>query len=291
MLSVSAERGTLVIKGQDCRTASLEKVCKIGAKGVIPTWALLGDSHAETLSDSLSQYLEQRNLAADVLTYPACPFVLGIEPVSSTEKCAQFTESVMRRIEASAIKTVVINDRVTAYMLGSRFDNQEGGVEPGEPFPMRVVGRINSDETGRIAGVKTALATTIETLLAHGLHVIYIAPVPEVGWHVPHAVVKLAANGSLPLTTSLDVYTKRHAQTFDVLRKFDANPSFLVVYPEDVFCSRDNGRCVTHTENRLLYTDTDHLSKEGAAQLVGHMAKIVQAWEDAGMNKKVGDQK
>lgn len=276
MLAVVAQRGTLALEGQDCSTASLERVCRIGASGVAPTWALLGDSHAETLSDALSDYLVQHKLSAEVLTYPACPFVLGVEPVRTTEPCLSFTAEVLKRVREKGIKTVVINDRVTAYMLGSRFDNHEGGIEPGEPFPIRVAGQETPDEAGRVAGVKKALFTTIRTLIDDGVRVVYIAPVPEVGWYVPHAVVKLMARGGLPLTTSRDVYLKRHAETFDVLRAFENESNFLAVYPSEVFCSDSDGRCRTHTANRLLYTDTDHLSREGAALLVEHMAKRLQ---------------
>lgn len=288
MLAVSAERGTLSLKGQACQTASLERVCRIGAQDVAPSWALLGDSHAETLSDALSRFLEARGLSAEVLTYPGCPFVLGVEPVGSKEACLTFTAEVLERIKSEGFDAVVINDRVTAYMLGSRFDNGEGGIEPGEPFPVRVAGQADVSEASRAAGVKAALKSTIQTLIDHGLSVIYVAPVPEVGWHVPHAVVKLTANGGLPLTTSLDVYLQRHAQTLDVLRSFEGNPAFRAVYPQEIFCSKANGRCLTHTTDRLLYTDTDHLSREGAALLVEHVAKKVQGWDRVNTSKAVG---
>jgi len=276
MLDVSAERGTLALTGQDCQTRSIEKVCLIGNTAIAPSWAVLGDSHAETLSDALSDLLEKRGVSAEVLTYPGCPYILGVDPIFTNDPCASFAEAVLEKIKRDKIKTVVINDRANAYMLGTRFDNQEGGVEPGDPFPVKVVKSAFTSDEERIADVKRALTNTIEALLEHDVTVIYIAPVPEVGWNVPHAVTKLLARGRLPLATSKLVYLERNREIYEVLRSFEARSNFLGVYPEDVFCAGGDGRCITHTQNRLPYTDTDHLSREGASMLIKHMADRMQ---------------
>lgn len=273
MMSVSAERGTLSLKGQDCKSASIEKACMIGLRGVPPTWAVLGDSHAETLSDALSGLFEKLGVSAEILTYPGCPYVLGVDPVYTTEHCANFASAVLDKLKKDRIATVVINDRVNAYMEGTRFDNHEGGVEPGQPIPVEVTGVTPANELDRIAGVQGALSSTIQTLLDSGLAVIYIAPVPEVGWNVPHTVLKLTATGAMPLTTARQVYLDRNRRVYDVLQMFDGRSNFLAVYPDDVFCNKESGRCITHTSDRLLYTDTDHLSREGATMLVDYMTE------------------
>lgn len=273
MMSVSAERGTLSLKGQDCKSASIERVCVIGLRSVPPTWAVLGDSHAETLSDALSQLFEKLGVSAEMLTYPGCPYVLGVDPVYTTEHCANFASAVLGKLRHDRITTVVINDRISAYMEGTRFDNEEGGIEPGQPIPVQVKGVTPANELDRILGVQAALSNTIQTLLDSGLTVIYIAPVPEVGWNVPHTVLKLTATGAMPLTTARQVYLDRIRRVYDVLQGFDGRSNFLAVYPEAVFCNKESGRCITHTANRLLYTDTDHLSREGATMLVDYMTE------------------
>ncbi|MBY3202285.1 acyltransferase family protein [Rhizobium laguerreae] len=273
MMSVSAERGTLSLTGQDCKSETIEKACMIGSRSVPPTWAVLGDSHAETLSDALSRLFEKLGVSAEILTYPGCPYVLGVDPVYTTEHCADFANAVLDKLRHDRITTVVINDRINAYMEGTRFDNHEGGVEPGHPIPVEVKGATPANELDRILGVQGALLKTIQTLLDSGLTVIYIAPVPEVGWNVPHTVLKLAATGALPLTTARQAYLDRNLRVYEVLQRFDGQSGFLAVYPEDVFCNKESGRCITHTANRLLYTDTDHLSREGATMLVEYMTE------------------
>jgi hypothetical protein len=77
----------------------------------------------------------------------------------------------------------------------------------------------------------------------------------------------------MPLTTARQAYLDRNRRVYDVLQMFDGRSNFLAVYPDDVFCNKESGRCITHTANRLLYTDTDHLSREGATMLVDYMTE------------------
>lgn len=272
LLTVEVERGTLILSEQDCSTKTVENSCIIGAEATKPKWALLGDSHAETLADSLSSLLDVNGIAAEVLTYPACPFVLGLDPVPTGASCSAFTAAVLEKLIADNIQTVIINDRFSAYMLGTPFDNGEGGVEPGEPFPAQPTGLLLTGEA-RVNAVADRFKQTIEKLLNAGVRVVYIAPVPEVGWHVPRAIAKLLGRGALPLTTSRITYLKRHARTLSLLQRFQGRRNFYAIYPHEVFCSETTGRCATHSDDRLFYTDTDHLSREGAALLVEHLGK------------------
>jgi peptidoglycan/LPS O-acetylase OafA/YrhL len=274
LVSVEAERGTLVLSGQDCKTASLNQICHIGSAAGEPTWALLGDSHAETLADALSSYLMSKGSAGIVLTYPACPFILGITPVATDEDCLEFTQAALEVIRRRQISTVVINDRSTAYLLGTRFDNKEGGVEPGLPFPVKVPGP-DGNEIQRIDAVTSRLSQTIEKLLSLGLRVIYIAPVPEVGWHLPRTVIKLIGSGQLPLTTSREVYLERHKITLSIMKSFEGRSNFIPIYMDDVFCSMTDNRCRTHSDDRLFYTDTDHLSRDGARLVIQRMQQVL----------------
>nr|WP_295885355.1 acyltransferase family protein [uncultured Devosia sp.] len=268
LLAAEAERGTLVLAGQDCLNRSVDKPCHIGAPGKPATWAVLGDSHAETLADALSTLLAANDVAAELLTYPGCPFVLGVEPVFGSDACAAFADSVLAKLRADQIETVIIQDRGTAYFAGTRFDNGEGGVEPGDPFPMRPVGGGALDEATRIASVNALWSKTMTTLLDSGIQVIYIAPVPEVGWHVPRTAARLAARGGAPLTTSRERYLDRHRDLLAMVQNLQGHPGFVAIFPETVFCDAGDGRCQTQRDGRLLYTDTDHLSRVGGQLLV-----------------------
>jgi peptidoglycan/LPS O-acetylase OafA/YrhL len=273
LLAASAQRGTTVLEGQNCKTSTVSKPCRIGDPAAPITWALLGDSHAETLSDSVSELLARNGLAGEVLTYPGCPFIVGIEPVYTNEACASFAKDVMETLLKDHIETVIIQDRTTAYIQGTRFDNGEGGVEPGKPFPVRPVGQKDLGEPTRIAEVEALFTGTITGLLDRGIRVIYIAPVPEVGWHVPRVAARLAARGSIPITTSRTRYFERHRGLFKALDTLSGRPGLTVVYPDQTFCDPKNNRCRTASDGELLYTDTDHLSRKGGRFLVEAMGR------------------
>lgn len=275
LLSVIAERGTLVLKDQNCQTASLERICIIGDGAQRPTWALLGDSHAETLADSLSALLKSRGVAGEVLTAPGCPFILGVDPADNSVACAAFTAAVFNELKKKRISDVVISDRSTAYILGTRFNNLEGGVESGDPFPVGLVGSP-TDGQERIDAVVAQLETTIDVLLRHKIRVHYIAPIPEVGWHVPRTIVKLVGRGQLSLTTSRELYLSRHNRVLAMLRGLENRDGFSVVYPHQLFCDEKTGRCRANSGGRLFYTDTDHLSREGAAIVIDALAAKLQ---------------
>jgi hypothetical protein len=150
----------------------------------------------------------------------------------------------------------------------------EGGIEPGMPFPVEPVG-FDGREGERIAAVTEELRNTIRLLIRNGIRVYYVLPVPEVGWHVPRTLVKLIAQGRLPLTTSLSAYLKRNEVVFEIAKEFDDKKLFVPIFPHRIFCSIATGRCGTHETGQIFYTDTDHLSRQGAEKLVAVIAREI----------------
>ncbi|MGX4803487.1 acyltransferase family protein [Bradyrhizobium guangdongense] len=267
LLALKPERATAVIDGRNCRRQSIEDACIIGRADSEPTFAVLGDSHAETLTGPLSDAMKDLSLAAFVYTYPGCPFIAGVELSESKTPCAAFEESVFMALRSHHIMNVIINDRSNAYIAGTTFDNGEGGVEPGPLAAIRPVGFKGTDAE-RATASATALRTTLVRLLEMGVTVYYVLPVPEVGWHVPRTLVKLISQNRLPLTTSLPKYWERNRRVQQIVQGLEGTPRFVPIYPDKVFCSRETGRCYTHSKDAVFYTDTDHLSREGAERLV-----------------------
>ena len=201
MLDAHPERGVAFVDGRSCRRPIAE-ACVIGAK-VTPTFAIVGDSHADTLTASLADMLAKRNIAAFIYTNPGCPFIVGVIQVGSSERCDHMTDHVLDALLQHRIKNIIINDRSTAYIAGTRFDNLEGGLEPGAAFPFAPLNFSGSD-SARQKAVLGAMRTTLRRLLDEGITIYHVLPIPEVGWHVPRTLAKLSARHSLPITTSLN---------------------------------------------------------------------------------------
>lgn len=275
LLEITPERGIAHVEGRACTRRAIADACIIGKPGTKPHFAVLGDSHAETLTGPLSDLLNMNSAAAYVYTNAGCPFIIGVVEQYSNSHCDEYNKDAFQALKANQVSKVIINDRSTAYMLGSRFDNQEGGIEPGLPFPVEPVG-FRGDDHARISAVASQLRETLRRLVDNNIVVYYVLPVPEVGWNVPRTLLKLIAQGNLPLTTSLAVYLKRNEKVFDILDGFKDNPRIIPIYPHKTFCSTVSGRCATHENDEIFYTDTDHLSRQGAEKLVAAIAKVIQ---------------
>jgi hypothetical protein len=53
----------------------------------------------------------------------------------------------------------------------------------------------------------------------------------------------------------------------DLARDLSTHEEFVPIYPHEIFCKAETERCYTHNAT-IFYTDTDHLSREGAELLV-----------------------
>ncbi|WP_369722505.1 acyltransferase family protein [Bradyrhizobium sp. LLZ17] len=275
LLEITPERGIAYVEGRTCTRRAIVDACIIGRPGTKPHFAVLGDSHAETLTGPLSDLLNRNSASAYVYTDAGCPFIIGVVEQNSNSHCDEYNNDAFQALKANQVSDVIISDRSTAYMLGTRFDNQEGGIEPGLPFPVAPVG-FRGDDHARTLAVASQLRETLRRLAENNIVVYYVLPVPEVGWNVPRTLVKLIAQGHLPLTTSLAVYLKRNEKVFDILNEFKDNPKIIPIYPHKTFCSAVSGRCATHENDEIFYTDTDHLSRQGAEKLVAATAKIIK---------------
>lgn len=259
ILTANPVRGIAFRDGRSCRR-EIADACTIGDASRSPTFAILGDSHAEALTNALSEKLDARSLSAIVLTVPACPLLLDGVEIGAPTRCAAYTHAVLVEIERRGIRNVIINERSAAYFRGA-FDNGEGGVE-NEHITMFATAKAYSSDAERLNNLYTSQANFIRVLLDRGLTIYYVFPIPEAGWHVPRTLVRAITSGNLPLTTDEVKYRERNGETLRLAEAFKANDRFLPISTANLFCSQT--RCKTHIGTQILYTDTDHLSEAGA---------------------------
>ena len=88
--------------------------------------------------------------------------------------------------------------------------------------------------------------------------------------------MKLTARHELPLTTGLPLYLERNRTVLDLARELSSRKGFVPIYPHEVFCKQETQRCYTHGTT-IFYTDTDHLSRDGAESLVKAIAEKLRA--------------
>ena len=241
-------------------------------------FAIWGDSHALGLAHILANSLKKQNYDLAHFTYSACIPAIGIIKTDKpASQCNQYNKAVLQFINNSNdIDIVVMHGRWPLYTEGTRYNNQEGGIEYGDnayilPENNKRIS-VTSNSQKRIAAIGQQYRKTIEDLIAHGKKVVLIYSVPETGWNIP---IKLARNilfkrkVETPLTTSFKAYKNRVRNTHEQLDKLKKSRKLLKIYPSKLFCnSAIKGRCITQiASGQPLYVDDNHLNSIGALQL------------------------
>ena len=171
----------------------------VGAREAI---ALVGDSHAESLSSALAEAARQRKLGYMQFTKASCPVLKGVSrwdplyPLHARE-CAAYADRVMEALIADPrVKTVLL----TSYWSG-----------PFESLGRRerytdAAGMPGADMTQELALLQQGIAATVKPLLAAGKRVVVLGDVPAFDFDAGRAVKTYL----LPLRRDLDTLLGDH---------------------------------------------------------------------------------
>ncbi|MCP3888173.1 MAG: acyltransferase [Desulfobulbaceae bacterium] len=259
------------------------------------TLLTVGDSHIRTLDAPIIDNLDKLSFVSAFIPLNSGSSLftfdldLLIDEGGNATPLGLITYNAKRyqKILDFSNQIIITGGRLPLYLENDRFNNLEGGIEPGDKCYIikQDQTRYNRKSLGEIA---LAFQTTIEELLNRGIKVILVYPIPEVGWNVPRQIEKLLREQpydqtikilqTQPLTTSYQVFKKRSASAYDVYDTIADHPDLLRIYPENLFCKTD--RCTTHNDSHLFYWDDNHLSFYGASMLLENIIeKAVDRWE------------
>lgn len=242
-----------------------------------------GDSHAMAISSELSSSLNMASLDVYNASYSSCIPLVGFRTFDAvpSKKCAQFVEDVYAFAAASEVDTVVLAARFPLYYWGSRYDNKEGGVEPGEHVYVDASNVKYSawDSADRRARVLALYEKKIIEL-AKQFNVVLLGPIPEAGWDVPQYEAqrhRLARHARTTMPgTSFDAYLERSEP---ILNLFEAlagsNESIAFVPLHNALCDDETGRCRTMQNGTPLYFDNNHLNLDGARLVAPMVSEAV----------------
>lgn len=250
---------------------------------------LVGDSHAGKIADSLGRKALESGFSFSHTVRSRCPMVLGLGRFDSPDweehkSCSDaFQRERLSTLEGKQWPIVVLASYLQPYLNLDSFDNFEGGV--GSPWPTRFAYSRTEAFDPEISQESfiLGLEITISALLKSGNRVVFVYPVPEVGWNVPDEAYRRSFLQlspwplDNPVTTKRSVYENRVRKLDSLMEKFNSDPNFLVVQSSELFCEQfEQGRCLTHNSSDLFYEDDNHLNKQGAEIL---SAKIMSEIE------------
>lgn len=253
---------------------NFDHACHLGTPGQPPSFVLLGDSHAGSLSAALDQASRAQHLAGLDFSFRSCLPV--IHSTYQAKDATARTCSALRQLFfapnqlASWPETVILVGRWTLAMERHRPNNGEGGQEPGGDYTLESQRTASEGYTRALA---QDYADTVHTLLKSGKKVILVYPIPEMAWDVPQRLAQLyMRHGRLqPDDASVSVqYIKQRNQRAEAaLDAIGEQPGLSRVRPSNILCHRAiKDRCVAHTAGAPVYFDNNHLSITGAKPIV-----------------------
>ncbi|SIS89129.1 Peptidoglycan/LPS O-acetylase OafA/YrhL, contains acyltransferase and SGNH-hydrolase domains [Insolitispirillum peregrinum] len=238
--------------------------CTYGSQTVAPTWALWGDSHSERLVGLLDEMASSRGIALTYFGHGGCPPFGGIGNIGQPT-CYQHNQQALGDILASkTIKNVILSGYYSLYLEG-RFDllDQSKAVDVLTDQRRQLLSREKMIEV-----YGNAVRSTVSSLIAAGIHVHLVYPVPDTGFDVPKAMVRhlMAGQDPFALTVPFEQYKKRNQVIMQIFDELPDSPLLSRIYPASVLC--DSQSCRTSDGQVPLYHDSNHLSADGARLLV-----------------------
>lgn len=244
---------------------------------------ILGDSHALAMSGALGASLRASDIGFYETHTRGCMPVLGLRrfDVNGVFDCENFTSAALDYAEKSGISTVVLFARYPLYVLGTRFDNGEGGHEGAGSVWVDDSSRSHSyaEDPERIDRVLAIFDRSLRGL-AHRFNVVVVYPVPEAGWHVPQMAAKrlLYAGDGSDLSTSLERYRDRVERIDATLQTLLREVQNLhVARVDQLLCREDTRRCINSDTSGVYYFDNNHLSKTGAQRVSPVILSTIKA--------------
>lgn len=264
----------------------IENACILGDENNLKG-ALVGDSHADAISHELEMWAQANNIGIKSLTVGSCPPAVGVQQYlnGSPSQCAQQNLAINEYLLANdAIEFIVTSSRLTAYLAGKGFDNEEGGHEKGaasavlRPWPQDTSLQAEGSDDRAFLGI--LFKRTMQSYLDAGKKLILIYPVPEAGWNVPRKMASqafLGTDAGKTFDTSYELFKTRNKHAHKVLDDLGDHPNIIRISPEGIFCDTVvQGRCVVDIGGHPLYADDDHLNNFGAKFIIDEVVKELE---------------
>lgn len=228
-----------------------ELACEYFQKNI--TWAVFGDSHSTELAFALANKLKTQNKGIKHFSFSDCrPSYLQHDGFS---KCAAWYQDVSKYIlDTNNISHVVINHRYTTGLFG---------IEPNYPNISPVV---------KTPEVKDILEKTDRLIIefAKRKDTVYLFyPIPEIRKPVAQLISEAERKGNSLNTivgSELDWYKARNREMIEHFNNAKYPNNVILLRPEHALC--DDAQCYAVKDGKALYFDDNHLSVEGAKELV-----------------------
>jgi peptidoglycan/LPS O-acetylase OafA/YrhL/cyclophilin family peptidyl-prolyl cis-trans isomerase len=249
----SACQAQFPTKGEYCHTYTT---------GLRVTTALIGDSHAAHFLDGVGKYLSSRGENVVHLGHSGCPPLIDLQRIADNRLGEVGTGGVVdtcRDADNSVIEFLAGSSSITRVIISFNGARPLGG---GDKQTTLLAGTLLPPDES----MRTALQRTAERLIRAGKQVTLLLQVPELEFH-PALCVRRPFSFSGTVKTPCAVPRSEAEARQSLYRQVVADvkqriPGLQVFDPWSILC--DGEWCRAMIGNDLLYSDDNHLSREGS---------------------------
>lgn len=235
----------------------------VGAKNAAPSFVLVGDSHAMSMTTALEYEANLFRLSGFIIPRNGVPFLLGINSRGIADEVAHNNAVLAFIKNHPGIKTVILVSRWAVYVHGQLIEkNQEFlNIKLHDVF-----GQYNRDQSNAFL-LDVGLKRTVKALLAMHRNVVLVCDVPEIGYDVSrfYAISSRFPKmvSGLNIRPTIAEYNSRQHEVQAIMNELAQLPGVTLIHPESrMFDEHGRGRFMANGE--LLYNDSNHLSPAGA---------------------------
>ena len=240
--------------------------CILGRNNVAPSFALIGDSHSDSLAHVLSLEAEKQGLAFRHMWHNSCPPILGVRREREKHLCLEYNDLASEFItKNAAISTVVLSAWWSEYL-------SDTGAFVYDPN--------HSDQTttfDRSQHVISQFVSTVKYYSERKRKVIITGQVPEMDINIPLQFPRVLTNSPeyFDYTIERSKVETRTALWQEAIKSVEAlnHENIIIIDPVDFLC--DATFCYGTLEGKSLYRDSHHLSNIGASYLVNKVIKQI----------------
>jgi peptidoglycan/LPS O-acetylase OafA/YrhL len=238
-----------------------------GATGVVPTFALWGDSHAIAIIPGLEAAAKEQGLSFKKFGLEGVPPVEGVATKSykKPQEFLVYSKAVLDLLVAdSTIKTVILHAQWSKYYKVKS--------KTWETL-MKLYGQPNFTQSEHEQFYASRIKYTVETLIASGKKVVLIYPIPELEVNVPDFLAKQAMIGtSVVSTLPCEDFYQRHKFMLGLLDSIGKNEHVICIKPHQQMLH--DGFVTVQADRKVFYLDSNHLSVAGALNLKSLLGEI-----------------
>lgn len=220
-------------------------------------WAVLGDSHAISISYALAHRLKETDQGLKQFSFAGC--IPSYKQKNSFSSCARwYNEAVDYILQDKQIQNVVLIHRYSAGLYG-----ENEGLYP----------QLSHKKMPQYAGILKSFDTLVLQLAKTKKNVYVIKPIPEMGRSISKLFYENYWVGNPVkniISMSKQYYQQRNQDILNYFEhaKYPANVHFIDPQPE--YC--DSNYCYAVRDSHPLYHDAHHASQQGAEKIMSQVA-------------------